>query len=95
MSAGTPEPDVVRPTNHARLRWTMRSGRLDQAVSAAWDEAVPIPRHGDIRAAEIRYHDATGTLLIRQNDRVTTVLQADFVDEEVRAAIAEVRQDDG
>lgn len=81
----------VQLSDHARLRWTMRSGQLGTNLTTAWEEAVPIRDHGDIDAAEIRYHEPTETLLIRQNSQLTTVLRASWAEPGVQVAVEEVR----
>lgn len=81
---------AIQVTTHAKLRWTMRSGDLVRSLTSAWEDGLTVTEHGDIQADEVRLHEPTGTLIVRQGSHLTTVLRANYADEQVQAAIEEV-----
>lgn len=83
---------AARPSDHARLRWTMRSGNTEMSISEAWDDSEPLPRsaHGQLSADEIRYHAATHTVILRSDIQLTTVLCAQHLSGDPRKAVEQL-----
>jgi hypothetical protein len=66
---------------------------MDESIRQAWEESDPINSqfHGDIDADELRFHEATETLLVENDNHITTVLRAEYVGEEPSTAIDRLR----
>lgn len=62
------------PSGHVRNRFAQRAPRFPGAL-AAWLEAKPFTG-GDLTGDEFRYHRETNTVLIRNDDTLTTVISA-------------------
>lgn len=73
--------ETVRPSEHARLRWIMRSGCLEASLRDAWDRATAVAPPEGVSGDEIRWHPETDTLLVAKDDEIATVLRGDLVDE--------------
>jgi len=83
-------------TTHAELRWTQRSHLADTSLRRAWETAETIApyAHGDLSADEVRYHADTETVLLDSNGNITTVLRADLLQGDPRAAIDRLQEGD-
>lgn len=86
------QQSTVQLSQHAKLRWTMRSGEMRMTLATAWEAAVEIHEHGDLTVDEVRYHEETETLLLRRGSWVTTVLEAQYADQAVQAAVEAARE---
>jgi len=81
----------IRVSSHALERWLERSDATLTDPADAWVAGVPVPVHPtDLQAHEVRYHDDSGTLLLRKNRTIVTVLHVRSVSPDTRRAVLEV-----
>lgn len=80
MSIDVEDHEIV-VSRHAAIRWDQRTSADSVAPETAWCEARPLSvaqllrRGNDID--EVRYHDPTGTILLRGFATIVTVLDRD------------------
>jgi len=78
-------------TDHVRNRWFQRSDDPVMSPRVAWEDGEQIRAHG-LQAEEVRYHGHTGTLLLRIQERLVTVMDVDNLQSRARAAVEQRRQ---
>ena len=94
------EVELPAVSQHAAQRWDERTPVDSVAPEKAWDEAEPqnvvdaaIAAHIEAHSEsdEARYHDPTGTALLRKDVSITTVLPSS--DPRIREAIEHIDPD--
>jgi hypothetical protein len=73
-------------TEHARERWFQRSSLPGADPADAWIEAVEIHGHG-LEADDVRHHAPSGTVLVRKNRALVTVIEVDTAKPSVQIAV--------
>ncbi|MGZ0745714.1 hypothetical protein [Haloparvum sp. AD34] len=74
-------------TCHALERWSVRSSMPALDIRVAWLDAIELDE-SDVDADEVRYHVGSEACLVRKNDSIVTVLDADNVRPKTERAIA-------
>ena len=69
-----PQPPRLHP--HASQRWDERVGSDEIDPWSCWVDAKPLETHPSLTADEVRYHEDTGAVLLRNGDRIETVLDS-------------------
>ena len=70
--------EFITVSTHAEDRWLRRAGpTVDCEPAEAWFDAVTLTGHG-LDVAEVRYHAASETVLLRKRRTLVTVLDARF-----------------
>ena len=83
-------PASIEVTDHALRRWYERVDQPAVAPRVAWLHGVRVTGSA-LDGDEIRYHEATHTLLVRKNSCIVTVIDADGVRTSTREALADLR----
>lgn len=78
--------DWIDLTDHAAERWAARSADVDHGPIVAWIEGEPVTGH-DLDADEVRYHPESGTVLLRRDEALVTVLDIATARPPVRRAV--------
>lgn len=81
--------DRIHVTVHAYHRWRSRSDQPEQSPDDAWFVADPV-EGTTFDADEVRYHDDSGTLLLRKDRSLVTVIDIDAATAQTRNAVAAV-----
>jgi len=83
----------IRVTEHAHDRWDERADHSAAGSPlTAWHDGEPITVPHGLDGDEVRYHAASGTVLVRRNAAIVTVIDADDgMKPRLRAALAAVR----
>lgn len=76
----------VRVSGHAARRWFERSEKPLIDPSTAWEYGTEIFGHG-LEGDEVRYHELSGTVLVRKDDTITTVIEEATAKPTVRRAV--------
>ena len=76
----------LRVSDHAERRWLERSEAPCMTILNAWEAATRIYGHG-LEGDEVRYHDFSKTVLVRNDDTLTTVIHAPTAKLTVRRAV--------
>lgn len=74
-------------TSHALERWSVRSSMPALDIRVAWLDAIELD-DSDVNGDEVRYHANSETCLVRKNDSIITVLDADNVRPKTERAIS-------
>jgi len=77
-------------TSHALKRWNERSDVPKIYPGSAWNEAATVVGT-DLDADEVRYHSLTGTLLLRKDTSLVTVIDVETTSRQTRTAIDRFR----
>jgi len=73
-------------TSHALKRWNERSEVPRIYPGTAWKEGTAVVGT-EFEADEVRYHSLTGTLLLRKDRSLITVIDVETTSRQTRAAI--------
>lgn len=73
QTAALRREEFVVPSIHARRRWRQRVGG-EEAVAEAWARADELPPGHGLHGDEFRHDAETGTVLVRRDGCVATVL---------------------
>lgn len=84
---------MVAVSLHAEERWSERAEPCNFCPASAWRTAVTVDGDHGHDADELRYHELTGTVLVRQGSVIVTVLVLEEAITPLREAVAELRGD--
>ena len=80
-------PELLEVSSHVlNVRWPQRSADRTTDPRDAWTDGKTIYGHG-LEGDEARYHAPTGTVLVRKDDTLITVIRADTAKPSVQHAI--------
>lgn len=82
--------DWIDLTDHAAERWAARSADVDHGPVVAWVEGAPVAEPHGLDADEVRFHRPSGTVLLRRDEAIVTVIDADTAKSALRRALRQL-----